>query len=350
MSESAAWNGPAEKVRAVLVGCGGISQAWLSAVPTVPGLEIVGLVDLVDEMARRRAEQYGLGGVAVDTSLSRMLDRMQPDVVFDCTVPEAHVDITLEALSHGCHVLGEKPLADTLENARRMVAAAQEAGRVYAVMQNRRFMPQIRALRAYLEGGDLGAVTTLNSDFYLAPHFGGFRDQMQHVLLLDMAIHTFDQARLICGADPVAVYCQEWNPSGSWYAHGASAVAVFEMTGGIIYTYRGSWCAEGLPTKWESDWRVIGERGTALWDGGDDLRAEVATRTVGFSSHLRPGVIQPYRGEKTGGHAGLIRDFVEGLRAGRTPETICTSNIKSLAMVFGAIESAETGQRVPILI
>ena len=67
-----------------------------------------------------------------------------------------------------------------------------------------------------------------------------------------MAIHTFDMARFISGADPVAVYCKEWNPSGSWYDHDASAIAIFEMTGGIVYTYRGSWCAEGLNTTWES--------------------------------------------------------------------------------------------------
>jgi predicted dehydrogenase len=48
----------------------------------------------------------------------------------------------------------------------------------------------------------------------------------------------------------------------------------------------------------------------------------------------------------TGGHAGCIRDFVRCVQTGATPETICTDNIKSLAMVFGAIESAESGQRV----
>jgi predicted dehydrogenase len=76
----------------------------------------------------------------------------------------------------------------------------------------------------------------VNADFYIGAHFGGFRDQMQHVLLLDMAIHSFDQARMVMQADPVSVYCREWNPKGSWYQHGASVVAVFEMTGGIVYT------------------------------------------------------------------------------------------------------------------
>jgi predicted dehydrogenase len=49
------------------------------------------------------------------------------------------------------------------------------------------------------------------------------------------------------------------------------------------------------------------------------------------------------------GHAGLLRDFVDCLRSGRTPETICTDNIRSLAMVFGAIRSAETGEVVKMM-
>lgn len=338
-----------DQLRIVLAGCGGISQAWLAPVAKRTDVAIVGLVDLALENARQRAVEYNLKNVETGTNLALILDRTAPDIVFDCTVPEAHIDVTLEALSHGCHVLGEKPLADTMQNARRMVSAAQAAGKVYAVMQNRRYMAEIRALRAYLETGDIGAITTCNCDFYLAPHFGGFRDQMQHVLLLDMAIHTFDAARLLTGTDPQAVYCKEWNPSGSWYAHGASAVAVFEMSNGIVYTYRGSWCAEGLPTTWESDWRIIGEHGTACWDGAQNMRAEAAGSVAGFLANHRPGEIAPWRNvTKTGGHAGLIADFIECIRSGRTPETIGSDNIKSLAMVFGAIESAEAGLPVEI--
>ncbi len=180
----------------------------------------------------------------------------------------------MEALEQGCHVLGEKPLADSMDKARKMVEASERAGRIYAVIQNRRYDPNIRRLRRFLKAGEIGPITTVNSDFYIGAHFGGFRDHMAHVLLLDMAIHTFDAARLLTGADPLSVYCLEWNPAGSWYDRDASAVAMFEMTGGTVYTYRGSWCAEGLPTSWESEWRIIGARGTAQWDGRDGIAAQ----------------------------------------------------------------------------
>ena len=337
-----------QPLRAVLVGCGGISQAWFKPLKAIESVEIVGLVDLLEENARKRAEQFELGNAEIGSNLPVMLDRLRPDIVFDCTVPEAHVDVTMEALAQGCHVLGEKPLADSMVNARRMVAQAQACNKVYAVMQNRRYMPEIRAARNFLASGKIGALTTANSDFFLAPHFGGFRDRMMHVLLLDMAIHSFDQARFLTGADPVSVYCKEWNPSGSWYHHGASAVAVFEMSNGLIYTYRGSWCAEGLQTTWECDWRLTAQKGTLLWDGGQKMSAESAEWKGEFFSERQAETIEPYAGNKIGGHAGLIQDFIACLRAGETPETICTDNIKSLAMVFGAIESAAGGSAVMI--
>lgn len=339
-----------KKTRVVLAGCGAMSAAWLRCGASMPEVELVGLVDLNPDVARKRAEEFGLTAVA-GSNLEAILRDTAPDAVFDCTIPEAHRSITLAALAHGCHVLGEKPLADSLEHAREVVAAAQQMGKIYAVIQNRRYDARIRRLRAFIEAGALGPLTTLNSDFYLGAHFGGFRDRMRHVLLLDMAIHTFDQARFLSGADPVSVYCKEWNPPGSWYDHDASAVAIFEMTGGLVYTYRGSWCAEGLNTSWECDWRMIGTAGSLTWDGAEGMQAQVVSARGGFRSELREVEVPAHDpGGKVGGHEGLIREFIRCVRDGGTPETICTDNIKSLAMVFGAIESSRAGRPVEIRI
>jgi predicted dehydrogenase len=338
-------------LKVVLVGCGSISRAWLDGVAKIPDLEIVGLVDVREQAARDRADEYGLSDALVSADLAEALDETHPDVVFDCTVPGAHCGVTLEALGRGCHVLGEKPMASTLNDARKMVAAAQEAGRTYAVMQNYRYNANIRRLKRFLDSGQIGPITTVHSDFYVGAHFGGFRDRMAHVLLLDMAIHTFDAARLLTGADPVSVYCKEWNPSGSWYDRDASAVVIFEMTGGIVYVYRGSWCAEGLNTGWNGEWRVIGRDGSVKWNGEEDFSAQVVAETGGFFSKWRDVALPPPPQEDTGGtggHAGLIADFIRCIRTGIVPETVCTDNIKSLAMVLSAVESAELGQSVKV--
>jgi predicted dehydrogenase len=336
-------------LRVVVAGCGGITGAWFPPVTKIADLSIVGVVDLQEAAALKRKEEYGLSNAKTGTDLDAMLRELQPDIVFDCTIPDARASVVATALKHGCHVLSEKPMAASMDEAYRLVEAAKAANRFFAIMQNRRYDPRIRALRDFLDAKAIGELTTLNCDFYLDPHFGGFREQMKHVLLLDMAIHSFDQARLISGADPVAVYCHEWNPRGSWYAHGASAVAIFEMSDGIVYTYRGSWCAAGVSTSWECDWRAVGTVGTVAWDGGDKFRAEAVETPEGFFPPKKE-ITVPVPGTKPDGHGDCIRDFVDCVRTGRVPETICTENIKSLAMVFGAIESAESGQRVAIKI
>ena len=238
------------KIRVVLTGCGGMSNEWLKSAKKLPDVEMVGLVDIVEEAARKRAQEHQLQDVVIGTDLAQVLEQTQPDAVFNCTIPQAHYQVTLEALKHQCHILNEKPMADSMEHAREMVAAAQASGKIVAVIQNRRYTAHIRRLKHFLQSGALGPLTTINSDFYIGAHFGGFRDHMAHVLLLDMAIHTFDAARFLIGADPVAVYCKEWNPEGSWYDRDASALAIFEMSNGSIYTYRGSWCAHGYFTSW----------------------------------------------------------------------------------------------------
>src|SRR5581483_10997567 len=141
---------------------------------------------------------------------------------------------------------------------KEVLRVAQKTGNTYSVMQNRRYLKQIRAFRDLLASEAIGTVGSIHADFFLGPHFGGFRDAMESPLIVDMAIHTFDQARFITGADPASVYCHEFNPPGSWYEGNASAICIFEMSDGSVFSYRGSWCAEGLNTSWESDWRVTG--------------------------------------------------------------------------------------------
>ena len=88
-----------------------MSNVWLNAIKTMSDVEMVGLVDLNEAAAQSRAEQFGLAGARVGTDFKKMLGEVKPDIVFDLTIPEAHHNVVLTALGHGCHVLGEKPLA-----------------------------------------------------------------------------------------------------------------------------------------------------------------------------------------------------------------------------------------------
>ena len=339
--------------RAVLVGCGAMAEGWVRSLTEAPELEgkvaIVGLVDVNLAAADRLKAMFNLVGAETGTDLDVVLSTLKPDVLFDVVVPSARRDVVLTGLRHGCHVLTEKPMATSLAEAQKLVAAAGAAGKVHAVVQNRRFIAGVRRIRRLLDSGALGELTALHADFFIGAHFGGFREQMQNVLLLDMAIHTFDAARFMADKTPVAVYCQETNPKGSWYAHGAAANAIFEFSDDVTFTYRGSWVAEGANTSWESAWRIIGTKGTLLWDGGDGFEAKAIAGDTGFHRELAAvQVPEPADLAQTHGHASVIADFIASIEAGTAPETASSDNINSLAMVFGAIESARTRQRVNI--
>lgn len=341
-------------MKTVLVGCGGMARTWVEIARRTDTIELVGLVDVDRAAAAAMAERFDLPQAVVFDSLALAVQATQADAVFDVTFPAAHADVTIEALGLGCHVLGEKPMSDNLDDAREMVAAAKSANRTYAITQTRRPLPGFKSVQQFLADGGLGRITELHSDFHLGCHFGGFRDAMAHPLLLDMAIHTFDNARQLAAADPLTVYCHSWNPKHSWTAGHASAAAIFEMTGGVVHTYRGSWVNEGRHTTWEADWRIVGEHGTLTWDGADSPHAEVVQpgQTEGFHRQLRtvevPRLTMPHQG-----HEYLIRQFADhvlsGGASGGTPvECPCEDNIKSLAMVIAAVRSAETGRKVQV--
>lgn len=333
-------------MKALIVGAGAMGKAWGRNLRDCPDVGVAGWVDIAPERAAEAADQCELAGIYTGDDLHEALKTCKPDFVVDVTIPEAHRDVTITCLDAGIPVLGEKPMADSMERAREMVAASERSGKLYMVSQSRRYGAGIQAYKRRIDS-TTGPLGILNADFYIGAHFGGFRDQMPSPLLIDMAIHTMDQARYLSGADPVAVYCEEFNPCWSWYKGNACATALYEMTGGMRFTYRGSWCAEGRMTSWESEWRAVGPYGTATWDGKESIIAEVVTESGGFHSKTETREHAPDRGIDEG-IAGSLRDFLHSLKTGSTPMGECHDNIKSLAMVFAAIESARSGHRTPV--
>ncbi len=334
--------------RAILVGAGGMGRGWGRNLAACAEVEMVAWVDIRPDAAATAAEELKLTPQYMGDDLRRAIAETRPDFVVDVTIPEAHREVTLTALAAGLPVLGEKPMAESMASAREMVVASEKANKLYMVSQSRRYNAHLQAYRQLITE-HLGPLGILNSDFNIGAHFGGFRDEMPSPLLLDMAIHTLDAARYLCGADPVSVYCDEFNPPWSWYKGDVSATAIFEMSGGLRYTYRGSWCAEGRHTSWEGDWRAVGPNGTATWDGNASVLADKVAETGSFHSKTESVAGTVAEGVPEG-IAGSLQDFLNALRTGSVPLGECHDNIKSLAMVFAAIESAAVGQRIPVRI
>ena len=170
---------------------------------------------------------------------------------------------------------------------------------------------------------------------------------IRHPLLMDMAIHHFDLMRYVLGQEPVAVYCQVWNPRWSNFTEPPTAVATITFDGGAVVDYRGSWVSTAPQTTWDGEWQIECEGGVIEWTGRDDnsLQADVVTlRPRG--KRARRVVLPPV---KYWDRAGSLAEFVDAVQREREPLTSGRDNLASAAFMFAAIQSAETGAPITTL-
>jgi predicted dehydrogenase len=341
-----ATNPGGEPLRGVVVGAGKLGPYWGRELLEHPDTELVGWVDLDVARARDAAAALAIDDLPTGAVLEEMLDAQAPDFVVNVTAPTAHHAVTIAALDRGLAVLSEKPMAATMPAAVEMVAAADRAERLFMVSQNRRYMPELAAFRETV--AELGQLSSLSCDFFLGFREGApdFLFRFAQPLLLDMAIHLFDGARAITGADPVSVYCDAYNPPWSWYDGPAAAHAVFQLSGGIRFAFDGNWAADGAPTSWTGAWRAVGEHGSATWDG--EGAPEVHPGPGARIAASVPIPVPRRKGRFTG-LEGSLNDFVAALRTGTVPQGECHDNLRSLAMCHAAVESAARGEPVRVL-
>lgn len=319
-------SGPtAAPLRVVQVGAGGMGRAWLRMLKESAEVQLVGVVDLDPAAAHSALETLGIEA-EVGTSLTDVLATTDGQAVIDVTIPAAHTLINIEALFAGVPVLCEKPAASTLADAVLQAAAAEATGQLLMISQSRRYYAALSRFREKIT--DIGGAGILATDFFRAPHFGGFREEMRHPLLIDMAIHAFDAARFVLGADPISVSCESWNPGWSWFAGDAAASARFLFDDGSRYQFTGSWVAPGLETSWNGSWRASGPDGTATWDGEHQVRSSDGSDEV-----VEPGAAEEIH--------GALAEFLDSIRRGVEPDGAIHHNIRSLAMVEAAAISAD---------
>ncbi len=325
------------------VGCGGISDAWLSYLTTRDDVNIVALVDLFEDSAKGQKDKYKLNS-SIYSSLAEALTKEEINLVVDNTPPQHHFDTVSTALNAGCDVLGEKPMSDNLELGYKIVELVEKTGKNYSIMQNRRYSEGIKIYKNLIHGDKLGGVGQLSASFHKNPMFSGFRTKMEHPLIADMAIHTFDQARFIMNKRPVSVYCREYNPTWSWADQNLAAVCIFEMDDGTLFNFNGSWCTNGLETSWDAEWNINCEKGSAFWDGEKKIRYELPDLSNRNTENKSLEVAVP--DIEVNAHHACIEEMVNSLKSGVKSQTDCRDNLRSIEMVYNAIKSSEEGRTI----
>ncbi|HEY4027792.1 MAG TPA: Gfo/Idh/MocA family oxidoreductase [Candidatus Dormibacteraeota bacterium] len=337
-------------MRIVQVGLGNWGRYWLRRIlPQVPEAQIVGCVDVDPEALALAREQVGVPADCCFASLDAALGSTEPDAVLVTTTLAHHVPVARAALESGLHVLVEKPFAPSLAEARALVELADARGRVLMVSQNYRFFPAARGAASLVAHGGMGALHEVEIDFRhrsVVTETDGRRGHraLEQPLLMDMSIHHFDLLRLVLGAEPERVDCHAWNPPWSGFDGPPSAVATI-LFPGVVVSYRGSWLSWGQDTPWAGEWRMTFEQGEVSWTSRHLLGSTAAERVL-----VRPGAGEPH--ELTLpvvpllDQAGSLAEFVDAVRTGREPESSGRSNMGSLALALGAVESSEHG--VPV--
>lgn len=327
-------------VPVLVVGAGGMGRAWIRTVLDSDAARLVGVVDVVDGAAASAVRDLvpapERDRVATGTELLEVAARSGAEAVIDVTIPAAHHQVTADALHAGYPVLGEKPCAATLAEAVSLAGHAEASGRLFAVSQSRRNNPHLREARRLAD--TLGGAGIVDTRFAKAPRFGGFRDEMEQPLLIDMAIHAVDAGRVLLGGTPVAVTATSYNPGWSWYAGDAAATVAITYDSGAVHSYSGSWCSPGAETSWNGDWVLHCEGGSVRWDGETPPTAHPAggDPAVGRA----PGPEDRWELDAS------LAEFCAALRGGPAPATEVHANVWTQAIVEAAVRSAGTGRRV----
>ncbi|MCC6804707.1 MAG: Gfo/Idh/MocA family oxidoreductase [Anaerolineae bacterium] len=323
-------------LRVGVVGLGGAGETHVKAYLQQPGVEVVAAADPAEARLGQIAASYNIKHQFTD--YHDLTARDDIDIISVATPNYFHAPVAIAALENGKHVLCEKPLARSGEEAGAMVRAATAAGRVLDVAFNHRQRGDVQVLKNYINSGGLGRVYYAKASWMRRagiPGMGGWftnRELAGGGPMIDLGVHILDMALYLLGEPQVlsvsAATYAELGPRGRGGSAGRGdtqtligaggyevedlATAFVRIAGGTTLLVETSWAA----------YRRSGDNfGVALYgtEGGAEISVQdytpddtltIYTDTAGVPAEVHPRVP---RGE---GHNAVVRNFIEKIRSG----------------------------------
>lgn len=334
------------KLKLIQAGCGGMGVAWWKgAILGHPDVEAVALVDIADAPLNEAGDALGVPPERRFKDLAAAIAAVKADAVLTVTPPPVHLVHAELAFSHGLHLLTEKPIGATLEDGKRMVRLANEAGRILMVAQNYRYGRAMQTLARLVREAPLGPLGHGHIDFYIPGDFRGtFRETMEYPLLVDMSIHHLDLIRFITGRNILKVTAHTFRPEWSWYQHHPGLKMLMELEGGIPFSYSGDWSARGHCTTWNGAWRIQCADGSIEYTHDNRI---ICTRNTFWQNDQQATEIPLDRVDAEQQRALLDR-FVRAVRTNTSPETSGSDNLWSFGAVSAGVLSAKEGRQVHV--
>ena len=335
--------------RIAVVGCGRISKNHFDAIRRVDGLQLIALCDSVEERARAAGEEQG---VPWFSNYAQMLKKSDADIVAICTPSGLHSAQGVAAAKAGKHVITEKPMSITLEQADALVDACDAAEvRLFVVKQNR-LNPSVQLLKRAVDKGRFGRIYLANTtvrwnrpqEYYDAASWRGTWE-FDGGAFMNQASHYVDLIQWLVG--PVESVVAKTATQARRIEAEDSGVAVLKFRNGAIGVIEVNVLT--YPRNWEGSIAIVGERGAAKIGGtavnkvehwsfadydDDDKLIE--------SASTNPPSVYGF------GHEGYYRNVLAVLRGEAQPDTDGRAGRKSLELILGIYESAKTGRDVPL--
>lgn len=327
-------------VNIAIVGAGGISERHIEALKRCEQARIVGIIDISRENAQRRA---AMCGAKVYDALLDCLNLV--DMVYVLTPPSTHRQIAIEAMSAGKHVVIEKPVTATIEDARIICETARRMNVKCMVGFNMRFRVGYGKLREFVQSGKIGELTT----YWCQRH--GLRVDPKNkwstdpMLMTGMTIqslsHDIDAMRWIAGdVDKVAAFVQCTRPNLPGFDDNCNAI--FRLKNGATGNFQSSWSSHtGFNTR-----GVLGLNGTAYISGPDLWNMDSfhwKTADMPYECVERIDDIHDVR-------SFVVEDayFVDCVARDIAPSVTAEDGLKALQVSYAMLKSDKTGEIVSL--
>lgn len=345
----------AKSYRMIQVGTGGQGRAWCSRFlpPNIADgrLEVVAAVDVNPAALLYAQEHLGLPPEKCYTDTRRAFAENPADFCTIVTPPTFHEGVVDLALAHDLHILSEKPIADTMAGAVRIADKVAAAGKKMGVTMSHRFDQDKTTLRSELRSGRPGSLDYLVCRFTCNMRRTGdwgaaFRHTMDDALMIEGAVHHLDILADLAGAKCATIYAQTWNPRWGEYGSGSQGHVMMTFENGVRAIYEGAKTnATGL-NGWTREYiRAECENATLILDDRRLNRILYAPKgTPGDGVAEKMELLEQPQWMNT----WLVAQFLDWLDGGPAMETNIEDNLQSVALIFAAIESSQTGQPVQV--
>jgi predicted dehydrogenase len=322
----------------IVVGIGFWGKEWAELLKAHPVASVVATVDLNEAAAKWSQETLGF---PCFPTLSVAVERVPADAVVVVTNPSQHKPVILEALGLGKHVLVEKPMVTSIQEADEIVAAVARSSAKLMAAQGYRFLQSAGFVREQLAAGIIGKLRGVKIRFRRhVPEVISNPEHpiyaLPHSILLDMSVHHVDLLRYMTQREVVSVLAMEHDTPDNAFKHPSNAICLYRLQQDIPVLWDGDWCARGPATSWEGEWQFVGDKARLFWTGNVDGKSLTSVRLEVPGQEPRELMAHEPIWER---RLPLLEHFIQCIDQGVQPEPGIVDNRKTLAVVFGSLES-----------